>query len=49
MTTQNPAHPQIVSKDEWLAAREILLTHEKELTKYQDKNRALSAVDWPMV
>ena len=37
MTTQNYAHPQIVSRDEWLSVRETLLAHEKELTKHQDK------------
>lgn len=37
MTTQTSAHPQIVSRAEWLVAREALLTHEKELTKHQDK------------
>ena len=37
MTTQDAAHPKIVSRDEWLIARETLLAHEKELTKHQDK------------
>ena len=37
MTTQNFAHPKIVSKDEWRVARETLLAHEKELTKHQDR------------
>ena len=37
MTTQDSAHPKIVSKAEWLSAREILLAHEKELTTYQDR------------
>jgi len=37
MATHNSAHPQIVSRDEWLMARETLLAHEKELTKHQDK------------
>lgn len=37
MTTQNSAHPQIVSRDEWLVARETLLAHEKELTKHYDQ------------
>ena len=40
MTTLDSAHPKIVSKDEWLAAREILLAHEKELTKHQDQVNA---------
>ncbi|MBE2223616.1 MAG: DUF899 family protein, partial [Anaerolineae bacterium] len=37
MATQELAHPKIVSRDEWLAARETLLVHEKELTKHQDQ------------
>lgn len=37
MPTQDFAHPKIVSRAEWLAARETLLAHEKELTKHQDK------------
>ena len=40
MTTLDSAHPKIVSKDEWLAARETLLAHEKELTKHQDQVNA---------
>jgi predicted dithiol-disulfide oxidoreductase (DUF899 family) len=28
--------PQVVSRDEWLAARKELLTHEKELTRARD-------------
>ncbi len=35
-----PAHPNIVSKEEWLAARETLLAREKELTKHQDQVNA---------
>jgi predicted dithiol-disulfide oxidoreductase (DUF899 family) len=30
------AHPRIVSRDEWLAARKELLTKEKELTRRRD-------------
>jgi predicted dithiol-disulfide oxidoreductase (DUF899 family) len=37
MTTQDPAHPSIVSRDEWTAARKTLLAHEKELTKHYDR------------
>lgn len=37
MTTQNFAHPPIVTREEWLAARETLLAHEKEATKYHDQ------------
>jgi len=37
MTTPNLAHPRIATRNEWLAARETLLAHEKELTKHQDR------------
>jgi predicted dithiol-disulfide oxidoreductase (DUF899 family) len=37
MKTQDHAHPQIVMRDEWLAARKTLLMHEKELTKHYDR------------
>lgn len=37
MTTQNLAHPPIVTREEWLAARETLLTHEKEAIKHHDR------------
>lgn len=37
MTTQEPAHPRIVSREEWQAARETLLAHEKELTRHHDR------------
>jgi predicted dithiol-disulfide oxidoreductase (DUF899 family) len=40
MTTDTIAHPNIVSQDEWLAARKELLTREKEATRARD---ALSA------
>lgn len=37
MTTQDLVHPRVVSRDEWMAARETLLLHEKELTKHADR------------
>jgi predicted dithiol-disulfide oxidoreductase (DUF899 family) len=37
MTTQSPAHPRVVSRDEWTAARETLLAHEKEVTRHNDR------------
>jgi len=37
MTIQDLAHPPIATRDEWLAARKTLLTHEKELTKHYDR------------
>jgi len=37
MTTQNLAHPNIATRDEWQAARKTLLAHEKELTKHYDR------------
>lgn len=37
MTMQDPVHPQIVSRDEWLTARKTLLAHEKEVTKHYDQ------------
>lgn len=40
MTTQDFAHPPIVTKEEWLAARERLLIHEKEATKHLDRVNA---------
>jgi len=40
MTTQLPAHPQIVTRDEWRVAREALLAHEKELTRHYDRVNA---------
>jgi predicted dithiol-disulfide oxidoreductase (DUF899 family) len=33
-------HPNIVSRDEWLAARKDLLTREKELTRQRDRVNA---------
>lgn len=37
MSPHDLAHPPIVSRDEWLAAREALLAHEKELTRHYDQ------------
>jgi predicted dithiol-disulfide oxidoreductase (DUF899 family) len=37
MTTQDPAHPPIVTRDAWQATRKTLLAHEKELTKHYDR------------
>ena len=37
MTIQETAHPPIVTRDAWLAARKTLLTHEKEVTKHYDR------------
>jgi predicted dithiol-disulfide oxidoreductase (DUF899 family) len=36
MTTHDTAHPAIVSRKEWLAARTDLLAREKELTRQRD-------------
>jgi predicted dithiol-disulfide oxidoreductase (DUF899 family) len=33
-------HPKIVSRDNWLAERKKLLTHEKEFTKHRDRINA---------
>jgi predicted dithiol-disulfide oxidoreductase (DUF899 family) len=40
MTTGAIPHPQIVSRDQWLAERKKLLTHEKELTRHHDRINA---------
>lgn len=37
MTSQTIAHPPVVSREEWLATRQTLLTREKELTRQQDR------------
>jgi predicted dithiol-disulfide oxidoreductase (DUF899 family) len=37
MTSQTIAQPSVVSREEWLAARQALLTREKELTRQQDR------------
>jgi predicted dithiol-disulfide oxidoreductase (DUF899 family) len=40
MTTSTVPHPQIVSRDQWLAERKKLLAHERELTKHYDRVNA---------
>ena len=40
MTTGKTPHPRIVSRDQWLAERKTLLSHEKELTKHHDRVNA---------
>ena len=40
MTTDTLAHPQVVSREEWLAERKVLLAQEKELTKHLDQVNA---------
>ncbi|MEL6384091.1 MAG: DUF899 domain-containing protein [Cyanobacteria bacterium J06626_18] len=40
MTTDTLAHPQIVTKEAWLAERRALLAEEKELTKHLDRVNA---------
>ena len=37
MTMTMTAHPDIVSQDEWLAKRKMLLTKEKEATRIEDR------------
>ena len=37
MTTSTIPHPQIVSRDQWLAERKKLLADEKELTRHYDR------------
>ena len=37
MTQHDIAHPPIVSRDDWLAARVAHLAHEKELTRHHDR------------
>lgn len=36
MTIQDLPHPRIATREEWLAARETLLEHEKEATRHYD-------------
>src|ERR1700720_2425509 len=33
-------HPQVLSRDQWMAKRKELLAHEKELTKHYDRVNA---------
>jgi predicted dithiol-disulfide oxidoreductase (DUF899 family) len=40
MPDRTVPHPEIVSRDEWLAARKKHLTHEKELTRQRDRLHA---------
>ncbi len=40
MTESTIAHPQVVSRKEWLASRTAHLEHEKEITKQLDRLRA---------
>ncbi|MGV3616746.1 MAG: DUF899 domain-containing protein [Fimbriimonas sp.] len=40
MTTPEIAHPPVVSREEWVAARKTLLDQEKELTKHYDRTAA---------
>lgn len=40
MTTHDVAHPPIAARDAWQAARETLLTHEKEATRHYDRVNA---------
>lgn len=37
MSIRDLAHPPIATRDEWLAARNTLLAHEKEVTKHYDR------------
>ena len=40
MTTHDVAHPPSASREEWEAARQTLLTHEKEVTRHYDRVNA---------
>lgn len=40
MTDTTKAHPEIVSRDQWLAERKHLLVEEKEATKHRDRVNA---------
>ncbi|HMG04219.1 MAG TPA: DUF899 domain-containing protein [Chthoniobacterales bacterium] len=40
MTKRKTAHPKIVSRDEWLTARNKHLAHEKKVTKQRDRLHA---------
>jgi len=36
----NTMHPKVVTREEWLAERKVLLADEKELTKHRDRVNA---------
>jgi predicted dithiol-disulfide oxidoreductase (DUF899 family) len=40
MATSTIPHPPVVPRDQWLAERKTLLTHEKELTRHADRTNA---------
>ena len=40
MTTNEIPHPEIVSRDEWLAARKAHLLDAKDLTRHRDRVNA---------
>jgi predicted dithiol-disulfide oxidoreductase (DUF899 family) len=40
MATNTISHPEIVSREQWLAERKELLAHEKDLTKHYDRVNA---------
>src|ERR1017187_5298899 len=40
MATSTISHPEILSRDQWLAERKELLAHEKDLTKHYDRVNA---------
>src|ERR1017187_9821196 len=40
MATSTIAHPEILSRDQWLAERKELLAHEKDVTKHYDRVNA---------
>lgn len=40
MNSSTIAHPKVVSREEWLTERKVLLAEEKELTKHRDRVNA---------
>jgi len=40
MKSNTIAHPKVVTREEWLAERKVLLADEKELTKHRDRVNA---------